>query len=93
MPRIDSVDIDEYILEKVQVKHGVGWQEVEEVCYSRRQAQRAGRDETLLVYGQTHAGRYLLVVLAAHEYSWMVVTARAMNDAERRWYRDARRQA
>lgn len=93
LPRIDAVDIGPHILEKIETKHGVGWREVEEVCYGRRQAQRSGRGDTLLVYGQTVAGRYLLIALAAHDLAWMVVTARDMNGAERRWYRETRRQA
>ena len=91
MPRIDAIDVDPHILDKIQLKHGVAWHEVEEVCYGRRQAQRHGREDSLLVYGQTHAGRYLMVALYNHEYGWTVLTARDMNGAERRWYQSVRR--
>ena len=76
MPRIDSIDIDPHILDKIEVKHGVGWEEVEEVCYTRRHVQRQGRKEILQVFGQTYAGRYLVVLLAQHAHIWKVVTAR-----------------
>ena len=38
-----------------------------------------------MLFGQTHAGRYLLVVLAGSG-RWYVVTARTMTDPERRLY-------
>ena len=47
-----------------------------------------GRDGTTVLFGQTHAGRYLLVVLAwsGADGRWYVVTARTMTDPERRVY-------
>jgi uncharacterized DUF497 family protein len=47
-----------------------------------------GRDGTTLLFGQSHAGRYLLVVFAASgDGRWYVVTARDMTDSERRIYK------
>ena len=91
MPRIDAVDIDAHILDKIETKHGVTWREVEEVCFGRRQAQRHGREDTLLLYGRAHSGRYLMVALHDDEFGWKVLTARDMSDAERRWYQSVRR--
>jgi uncharacterized protein len=91
MPSIDAIDIDPHILEKIETKHGVAWREVEEVCYGRH-AQRQGRNDTLQLFGQTYAGRYLLVVMVPHTHAWKVVTARDMDFRERRWYQEVRRQ-
>jgi uncharacterized DUF497 family protein len=92
MPRIDAIDIDPHILEKIESKHGASWEEVEQVCYARRHVQRQGRKEILQIFGQTYAGRYLVVFLAEHAHIWKVVTARDMEDEERRWYQERRRQ-
>lgn len=40
----------------------------------------------MLVYGQMLGGWHMMIALPAHDLVWMVVTARAMNGAERRWY-------
>jgi hypothetical protein len=45
-------------------------------------------DGTTLLFGQTHTGHYLLVVLSGSgDGRWYVVTARSMTDSERRVYR------
>jgi hypothetical protein len=46
-----------------------------------------GRDGTTLVYGQTYAGRYLLVVAVDEDGQAFVVTARDMTDAEKKTFR------
>jgi hypothetical protein len=66
-------------------EHNVLPDEVEQVVNSRPRFTAKGRDETTIVYGRTDAGRYLLVVLAEGlAGGWHVVTARDMDDAERR---------
>lgn len=70
-------------------KHGVTPREVEHVVNSRPHYATRGRDNTTLVYGQTNAGRYLLVVLAEGlRGGWHVVTAKDMDDAEARAFRE-----
>jgi uncharacterized protein len=67
-------------------RHGVTSEEVEESTY-RPFYTMPGRDGTTVLFGQTHAGRYLLVVLAGSgDGRWYVVTARTMTDPERRVY-------
>jgi uncharacterized DUF497 family protein len=89
--RIEALEISDAILEKLQVKHGVTWEEVEEVCFSERLHARRGRDGRLKLFSQTDPGRYLLVVLAHREEGlWAVVTARDMTLPERRLYRKHR---
>jgi uncharacterized protein len=87
MPYVEGLEIDDHVLDKLESKHGVSFREVEEVCYSPHRTRR-GREGLYRVFGQTEAGRYLLVVLARHGGGiWKVVTARAMTNDERRLYR------
>lgn len=72
-------------------KHEVTPAEVDEVVNTRPRYETKGRDETLLVFGQTDAGRPLTIVLAkstAEPDSWFVVTAREMEQHEARTFRD-----
>ena len=46
-----------------------------------------GREGTILVYGRTYAGRYLLVVAIDENGAAFIVTARDMTDAEKRTFR------
>jgi uncharacterized DUF497 family protein len=91
--RIDEIEIDEHIDEKIERKHGVLFVEVEGACFSRARHLRRGREGLLSVLSVTAAGRYLFVVLAAtSEFGlWRVVTARDMNASERRLYARHRR--
>ena len=66
-------------------RHNVTRQEVEEVCFGRHWMLRSGRKRRA-VFGQTEAGRYLIVILEKlwdyGEYD--VITSRDMTAAERR---------
>ncbi len=74
-------------------RHGVEPKEVEEICFRRPLVQRAGRKRDMVYYarGQTEAGRYLTVVFR-YLGSWegFVITARDMDEAERRRFRQRR---
>lgn len=86
--RIDALEIDDQILDKIEVRHGVTFAEVQEACMAEERHIRRGREGLYKVFSQTVAGRYLLVVLADHsEGVWKVVTAREMTTEERRLYR------
>jgi uncharacterized DUF497 family protein len=88
MLRIEALDIDDHILDKIESQHGVPFHEVEEACYSRHRHVRRGRQGLYKVFSQTEAGRHLLVVLADLGGGvWKVVTSREMTDQERRLYR------
>ncbi|GLY04984.1 hypothetical protein [Actinoplanes sp. NBRC 101535] len=68
-------------------KHNVTPDEVEEVLYGRPRLPLQGREGTRLVFGQTYAGRYLLVVTAkSGRDQRYIVTARDMNDRERQQF-------
>lgn len=90
MLRIESLEIDDHILEKVECSQGVRFEEVEDVCLSERRHIRRGREGLYKVFGQTDGGRYVLVVLA-HKGGgdWKVATARPMTDTEKRFYKKA----
>lgn len=92
MPRIEELEIDEHILDKIESRHGVAFHEVEEACYSDQRHVRRGREGLYKVFSQTESGRYLLIVLADLGGGvWRVVTAREMTQEERRLYRRTRR--
>ena len=73
-------------------RHHVTPTEVEDVTFGAPWVLRARGRDTWAHYGQTDAGRYLLVILAQRGAGWYYpVTARDMTDAERRRYRQQQR--
>ena len=70
--------------------HEVTLDEVREAILERPYWSAPGRDGTTLVYGQTYAGRHLLVVAVDEGGQAFVVTARDMTDAEKTFRRKAR---
>ena len=88
MLRIESLEIDDHILEKIESNHNIRLEEVEDVCLSEKRHVRKGREGLYKVFGQTNAGRYVLVVLVYKGAGdWKVATARTMTDTEKRLYR------
>lgn len=85
---IESLEIDDHILDKIESKHGITFNEVEEACLSDKRHVRRGREDLCKLFSQTAAGRYLLVVLVyLGESTWKVVTAREMTDGEKQLYK------
>ena len=90
MLRIESLEIDDHILEKIEIKHGVDFNEVEEACFSEQRHIRKSKRGLYKLFSQSKTGRYLLVVLIYKgEGIWKVATARQMTDKERRLYKKA----
>jgi hypothetical protein len=88
--RIESLEIDDQILDKIESKHGVSFEEVEEACLSEARHVRRGKECLYKLFSQTVAGRYILVVLVnLGRGMWKVVTAREMTDSEKRLYTKA----
>ncbi len=88
--RIESLEVDDHILEKIESKHSISFAEVEEACLSDRRHVRRGREGLYKVFSQSAAGRYVLVVLLnLGGGNWRVATAREMTDGERRLYTKA----
>ncbi len=67
--------------------HDVTMGEVREAILERPYWAAPGRDGTILVYGRTYAGRYLLVVTLDEGGDAFIVTARDMTDAEKKTFR------
>ncbi len=65
--------------------HGITTDDVEDVCYDRHVARKA--KDRYLVYGKTKGGRYILIVLGKSEDNFRPITARDMNESEKRVYR------
>lgn len=87
MLRIESLEIDDHILDKVEAKHGITLGEVEEACLSEKRHVRRSREGLYKLFSQTMAGRYILVVLVnLGRGSWKIVTAREMTSNERQLY-------
>ncbi len=88
--RIDSLQIDDHILDKIESKRGLTFEEAEEACRSDKRHVRRGKEGLFKVFSQTDAGRYLPVVLVnLGGGNGKVVTARKLTDSERRLYRKA----
>lgn len=86
MVRIREVMVTPQQEEHTWTKHRVTPEEVEEVCFSRPLVIR-GRDGSQAVYGQTEAGRYVIVFLYPRGQGvYSLATARDMQEAERRRY-------
>lgn len=89
---IDALEITDDVLDKIEGRHGVRFDEVEEAVFSEARHIRRGREGLYQVFGQTDDGRYLFVVLADHGAGvWAVVTAREMTEREKGLYRSVRR--
>ena len=87
MLRIEALEIDDHIMDKIESKHRVSFEEVEETCLSETHHIRRSKEGLYKLFGQTAAGCYILVVLVnLGRGVWKIVTAREMTDSERRLY-------
>jgi uncharacterized DUF497 family protein len=79
-------------VEKIADKHGITTDEVEEVLFSRPHVRLAekGRvkgENLYVAYGQTTAGRYLVVFfICKRRTAALPISARDMTPSERRYY-------
>ena len=88
MKKISSI---KWTLENIEhiSRHNVIPEEVEEVCFNdyEKPFVRTGREGVHYVFGQSEAGRYLfLVVRFMRRGEVKLITARDMNDWERKYY-------
>jgi len=85
--RIRYLIWDDWNLEHI-AEHGVTPEEVKEACYSKQCWNRRGRKGRRYILGQTEDGRYLSIILASREGgAFYTITARDMDEKERRLYR------
>ena len=90
--RIECLEIDDRILDKIETKHGVTFEEVEECCLSEARHVRRSRGGLYKIFGVTAGGRRVLAVLVdLGSGVWRVATAREMSGSERRLYEKVRR--
>ena len=85
---IESLEVDDHILDKIESKRGITFSEVEEACLSDKRHVRKSKEGLYKLFSQTDAGRYILVVLLnLGDGNWKVVTAREMTDSERQLFK------
>ena len=69
------------------LRHGVNREEVEDVCFSKHLNFKSGLSKQA-VWGQTSAGRYIIIILGVRNYGiFYPVTARIMDEREKRQYK------
>jgi uncharacterized DUF497 family protein len=91
------------VQDKLLRKHNIEMWEVEEVIYDDQYAFSISYEDCYFIYGQTFSGRYLLVlvrILSAEEVALLgiksvsnvikIITARDMNEKQRRIYNNRR---
>jgi uncharacterized DUF497 family protein len=82
---------DQFI-EKLEVKHGVKTKEVEDVLFTHPHIRRVEKgqikgEDLYAAYGQTQAGRYLIVFFVLkNNTSALPISARDMTRSERKYY-------
>ena len=94
-----EVTVSSGVKEKLLTKHNIEIWEIEEVIYDDPYAFSLTHQDCYFIYGQTFAGRYLLVlvrVLSKQETGELgyessanvlkIITARDMNQKQRRMY-------
>jgi hypothetical protein len=85
---LESLSIDDHILEKIESKHKIPYGDIEEVCFSETYHVRKGREGIYKMFGKTLAGRYILIVLIDKSLGdWKIATARDMTQTEKRLYK------
>ncbi len=90
--RLYDVIWKDQFINKIERKHGVIPEEVEDVLFSKSYIRRAkkGRvkgEDMYAAYGQTEAGRYLIVLfILKYQTAALPISARDMTHAERRYY-------
>lgn len=81
-------------VEKLAAKHGVMTDEVEAVLFGRPHIRfwekgNVRGEDLYLAYGQTDAGRYLVVFFVRKpNHTALPISARDMTDAERRYFNE-----
>lgn len=85
--RIDDFEWDEANKDKNLIKHNVRCEEAEEVFDNNPRKVLKGRKGRYYLYGQTNTGRMLLVVFELKGTTARVISARDMNDRERKTFK------
>ena len=91
MLRLRDVIWKVQFVEKLFVEHGVATDEVESVLFGRPHMLRVRRgnvqgEDVYEAFGQTSAGRYLVVFFIHKSGAALPISARAMTQSERGYY-------
>ncbi|MBI5149164.1 MAG: BrnT family toxin [Candidatus Omnitrophica bacterium] len=85
--RINNIKWDDDTILHI-ARHGVEAEEVEEVCFGSHPLILKSRQNRYYAFGQTRGGRYMAVIFEyLGQNKAKVVTARAMSEAERKFYK------
>lgn len=90
--RITGFIWSETVVEKIAVKHGLSTEEVEEAFWNAPKLRRGPKgqrhgERSYYCLGRSDAGRYIFVFFVLKRgRKALIVSARDMTDAERRYY-------
>ncbi len=90
--QLNEVIWKDYFVDKIEIKHGVSTDEIEEVLFSKPHVRRAQKghikgEDFRAAYGQTEAGRYLIVFFIRKAgAAALPISARDITDSEERYY-------
>ena len=85
--KINVIRWEDSRVEHIMERHGIRPEEAEDVCHGPNFVQKV-RYGRYAIYGQTAAGRYVMVVVnPLGNGVFETITARDMTDVERRRYR------
>ena len=76
----------DWVVDKIESKHDVDTEEVEETFFGGQIKVRRAESGKYLLYGQSLDGRYLFVVFTWVGRQVKVITARDMTPSERRFF-------
>jgi uncharacterized DUF497 family protein len=88
---LNEVIWKDYFVDKLEVKHSVSTDEAEEVLFGKSHVRRVQKgyvkgEDLYAAYGQTDAGRYLIVFFIRKGTAVLPISARDMTDSEERYY-------
>ncbi len=90
--RLYEVVWKEQYIEKIDAKHGVDIDEVEQVLFGNPHVRRVEKgkvkgEDVFAAYGRTNAGRYLIVFfINKRKTAALPISARDMSGSERSYY-------
>lgn len=90
--RIYEIIWKDKFVDKLEIKHNITTEEVEQVIFSNSHIRRAGKgrikgEDLYVAYGQTEAGRYIVTFFVyKRNKAALPISARDMTISERRYY-------
>lgn len=78
---------EEWVIDKLDWKHDVEPEEVEEAFFNLPYKVRRTKEKKYLLYGNSESGRYLFIVFVWVGHFVKVISARDMSKSERQYLR------